>query len=575
MPNDHTLILIYLQRQVTHYNHLYRLRGLPIFIIIALGFCSMTACALQSERDSAQVNSSTQVGGSTQIDGSWRLALTLGEWTDQARLELQESGNAVTGQYSGVLGMNKAVNGRYTDHQLSLSFEGEWPTSGSVLQVKILGDLTNDSGSGTFEVTNLGKGTWKANRLKPSEARITSTAVSADIRSQKPGASWKITAADLPKPGGPTFANAPKLITRPPDAWPQAPSGFKVELYASGFDYPRKMQTAPNGDVFLAESSLGEIKILRGITADGKAAMVAKFATGLKQPFGIAFYPPGPNPRFIYIANSGSVVRFPYINGDLTARAASHTIIPDLPAADGGWHWTRDLAFSSGGKRLYVSVGSLSNSDDPDTHPAEKRRASILEYTPEGQFVRIYASGIRNPVGIAIDPVTGRLWCSVNERDMMGDDLVPDYITHVEPGGFYGWPWYYIGSNQDPKHVGKHPELRDKVLVPDVLLPAHSASLTMTFYQGRQFPKVYRGDIFAAQHGSSNRSVRTGYEVIRVPLNGGRATGAYEDFLTGFVTADGRVWGRPVGVAVAQDGSLLVSDDGSKSVWRISYRGKE
>ena len=220
-------------------------------------------------------------------------------------------------------------------------------------------------------------------------------------------------------------------------------------------------------------------------------------------------------------------------------------------------------------------MGSASNVDDPDTHPAETHRATILEYTPDGKFVRIYASGIRNAGGgLTVHPQTGELWCSTNERDALGDNLVPDYITHVQEGGFYGWPWYYIGGHQDPRHDGKHPELKAKVLVPDVLLQPHNASLQLTFYQGTQFPADYRGDIFAAQHGSWNKSMRTGYELIRIPLQNGHATGEYEDFLTGFVTADGKVWGRPVGVTLARDGSLYVTDDGSKSIWRVSYIGK-
>jgi glucose/arabinose dehydrogenase len=232
------------------------------------------------------------------------------------------------------------------------------------------------------------------------------------------------------------------------------------------------------------------------------------------------------------------------------------------------------LAFSPDGTKLYVSVGSGSNVDNPDTHPGEKNRADILEYTPEGKFIKIYAAGIRNPVGIAINPTTGQLWCSVNERDMLGDNLVPDYITSVKEDGFYGWPWYYMGDHQDPRLLGTHPELKGKVTVPDVLLQPHNASLQLTFYSGKQFPKPMRGDIFAAEHGSWNHSIRTGYEVIRVPLNDGKSDGVYGDFLTGFVTGDGQVWGRPVGVAVAPDGSLMVSDDGSKSIWRVSYIGK-
>jgi glucose/arabinose dehydrogenase len=224
---------------------------------------------------------------------------------------------------------------------------------------------------------------------------------------------------------------------------------------------------------------------------------------------------------------------------------------------------------------MFVAVGSASNVDDPDTTPEEKNRADILEFNPDGSGMRVYASGIRNAGGgLAIDPKTGELWCSVNERDGLGDNLVPDYITHVQEGGFYGWPWWYIGAHQDPHHKGKHPELKDKAIVPDVLLQPHNASLQMIFYQGSQFPAEYQGDIFASEHGSWNRSVRAGYEVIRVPLHQqGRASGEYEDFLTGFVLDNGNVWGRPVGITVAQDGSLLVSDDGSNTIWRVSYIG--
>jgi glucose/arabinose dehydrogenase len=217
-----------------------------------------------------------------------------------------------------------------------------------------------------------------------------------------------------------------------------------------------------------------------------------------------------------------------------------------------------------------VSVGSLSNVDDG---PQEDRRACILEFKPDGTGYKLFASGIRNPVGLAVNPETDEVWTSVNERDGLGDDLVPDYITRVREGGFYGWPWYYIGPNQDPRHTGKRPELKDKVIVPDVLIQAHSASLDMTFYTGAQFPAEYRGHAFAAEHGSWNRAIRTGYKVIRVPVNGGKPTGEYEDFLTGFVTPEGNVWGRPVGVTVAKDGSLLVTDDGSGSIWRVSYTG--
>ena len=223
---------------------------------------------------------------------------------------------------------------------------------------------------------------------------------------------------------------------------------------------------------------------------------------------------------------------------------------------------------------MFIAIGSRANVSDVDTDKSEFHRANILVANPDGSDLRIYASGIRNPVGIAVDPRSGLLWTSVNERDLLGDFLPPDYITHVEEGGFYGWPWYYIGGNQDPRFEGKHPELKDKVIVPDVLVQPHFASLDLTFYEAKQFPQQYQHQIFAAEHGSWNRSVRAGYEVIFVPLKDGRATGEYQDFLTGFVTPTGDVWGRPVGVAVAPDGSLMVTDDGSNSIWRVSYTKK-
>ena len=394
-----------------------------------------------------------------------------------------------------------------------------------------------------------------------------------DFRYEQPGKTRKITLKDLPAPFvTPSAGNEAKLAARPQNAWPQVPPGFKVELYASGLDEPRLIRRAPNGDMFLAESKTGEIKIFRGITNAGKPEQMAVFASGLKRPFGINFYPPGPDPQWVYVANMGSVVRFPYRNGDLKAGGSAQHIA-DLPGGD--YHWTRDIQFSLDGKKMFVSIGSNSNVDDPDTSSAEKNTADILEFNPDGSAMRVYASGIRNPVGLAIQPKTGDLWSSTNERDGLGDNLVADYITHVKDGGFYGWPWWYMGGHQDPRHKGKHPELKDKVITPDVLVHPHNASLELTFYDGKQFPAEYQGDIFASEHGSWNRSVRVGYELIRVPLHQtGHASGQYEDFMTGFVIDNKSVWGRPVGVAVASDGSLLVTDDGSNSIWRISYTGK-
>ena len=394
-----------------------------------------------------------------------------------------------------------------------------------------------------------------------------------DFRYEKPGTVRKITVNDLPQPYATQSSNnGAELAPRPENAWPLAPQGFKVELFASGLDNPRLLRTAPNGDIFLAEMQPGRIRVFRGLTNDGKPEQSAIFATGLNHPYGIAFYPPGPDPQWVYIGAETEVVRFPYHNGDLKASGPSQHMA-DLPP---GGHDTRAVEFSPDGKKLFVGVGSESNVNDPDTHPEEKDRADILECDPNNCQLKVYAYGIRNAGGgIRVNPKTGELWCSVNERDALGDNLVPDYITHVQEGGFYGWPWWYMGAHQDPRHKGKHPELRDKAIVPDVLLQPHNASLEITFYDGKQFPDEYKGDIFAAEHGSWNKSVRVGYEVIRVPLHQtGHATGEYEDFLTGFVLPDGKVWGRPVGITVATDGSLLVSDDGSNSIWRVSYTGK-
>lgn len=390
-----------------------------------------------------------------------------------------------------------------------------------------------------------------------------------DFHGEKPGTMHHITVAELPKPyATESSSNGPHIVPRPQNAWPQTLPGFKVELFAGNLENPREIRTAPNGDIFVAEMKAGKILIFRGMTADGKPQQSSTFMTDLDGPFGIAFYPPGPNPQWIYIGDTNELLRVPYQNGDLQARGQKQHLL-DLPT---GGHSTRNVRFSPDGKHMFLAVGSHSNVDDPDTHPEEHDRANILEANPDGSDLHVYASGIRNPVGLAIDPKTGELWCSVNERDALGDNLVPDYITHVQEGGFYGWPWYYMGDHHDPR-LPEKPELGNKVITPDVLLQPHSASLGMTFYEGKMFPKEYDGDIFAAEHGSWNRSVRVGYELIRVPLHQtGKASGQYEDFVTGFVTPDGNAWGRPVGVTVAPDGSLLFTDDGSNSIWRVTTK---
>ncbi len=418
-------------------------------------------------------------------------------------------------------------------------------------------------------------------RAARQRVTLTGQAAFTDAAHEYPGTRRLLTVADLPAPSPKeSVDNGPTLVPRPANAWPMAPEGFKVELYATGLDNPRLLRTAPNGDIFLAESESGKIKVFRGVGKDGKAGQVSVFAEGLHQPFGIAFYPSGSNPAWVYIGDTDGIVRFPYRNGDLQATGAEEHLA-DLPGGGrlrGGGHWTRDLVFSQDGTKLFASVGSHSNVDDADTHPEEFHRADVLEFTPEGKFVKVYAWGLRNCVGEAINPITGELWCSTNERDALGNNLVPDYVTHVQEDGFYGWPWFYMGGPnggiQDPRHAGKHPELQSKVITPDILVNPHFASLEMLFYQGSQFPAGFKGDGFAAEHGSWNRAQRTGYEVIRLPMKEGRATGEYQDFLTGFALPDGTVWGRPVGVTQANDGSLFVSDDGSKSIWHVSYVGK-
>lgn len=393
-----------------------------------------------------------------------------------------------------------------------------------------------------------------------------------DWTQDAPGVRRKITIADLPAPfATESSANGAVQVDRPKDAWPKVPAGFKVDLFTTGLNQPRVIVTAPNGDLFVAESAANRVRVLRDADGDGQPEVSQVFVGKLDQPFGIAFYPVGPHPRYIYIANTGSVIRYPYANGDLAAKGEPEKIVNNISAGGhlmGGGHWTRDLAFSKDGKSLFVSIGSKSNVDD---NAEERRRARIFQFNPDGSNQRNYATGIRNPVGLAIDPTTGALWTSVNERDGLGDDLPCDYITKVKEGGFYGWPWFYLGNHQDPRHAGKQDELGPTVVVPDVLLQAHSASLDLTFYTGEQFPERFRHSLFACEHGSWNRAKRTGYKVIFVPVKNGDAVGEYEDFMTGFVTPDGNVWGRPVGVTVARDGALLVTDDASGSIWRITY----
>jgi glucose/arabinose dehydrogenase len=416
-----------------------------------------------------------------------------------------------------------------------------------------------------------------------------------DWRSDAPLVRRKIT--ELPPPYATrSAANPPRVIAKPATAAPKVPPGFQVELFAANLRDPRVLRVAPNGDIFIAESEPGRIRVLRAADGADKPSSDDVFASGLVEPFGIAFYPPGPDPQWVYVANTGSVVRYPYRSGDLRARGKPEVIVRDLARAGGRavqrGHTTRDIVFSKDGRQMFVSVGSASNAGEGmgkrdaaaiarweaqhglgSAWGNETDRAAVLVFDPEGGNRRVFASGLRNCVGLAVHPQSGDLWCSTNERDDLGDDLVPDFMTRVRDGAFYGWPWYYLGANEDPRHRGERPDLKDKVTVPDVLIQAHSASMGMVIYEGDQFPSEYAGDAFAAQHGSWNRAKRTGYKVVRVRLKDGEPSGEYEDFVTGFVVNDAAVWARPVGIAVAHDGALLVSEDANGTIWRVSYRG--
>jgi glucose/arabinose dehydrogenase len=417
----------------------------------------------------------------------------------------------------------------------------------------------------------------------------TGRAAYGDWHSDAPGVMRRITVDDLPKPHAtPTTANPSRVVRKPADAQLKTMPGFEVAAFATGLTGARVVRVAPNGDVFVAQSQPGRIIILRA--KDGAAAPdhTETFANGLDQPFGIAFYPPGPDPNWVYVAETHRVVRFAYRSGDFLPSSVAEVVVPALPT---GGHWTRDIAFSPDGKTLYVSVGSASNVADSlptmqdlagweKTHAVgaawgrEDGRATVLAFDADGKNRRTYATGLRNCSGLAVQPQTGTPYCATNERDLLGDDLPPDYLTSVKQDAFYGWPWYYIGAHEDPRHANKRPDLASKVTVPDVLLQPHSAPLGVAFNTGHQFPAAWSGDAFVAMHGSWNRALRTGYKIVRIPFKDGKPTGEYQDFVTGFAVNDESVWGRPVAVAFAHDGSLLFSDDEGGVVWRVAYKGK-
>ncbi|MDR2215342.1 MAG: PQQ-dependent sugar dehydrogenase [Nevskiaceae bacterium] len=431
----------------------------------------------------------------------------------------------------------------------------------------------------------------------PPRAAAAPTKGSADWMNDRPGRVHRIDLDKLPPPfDTPSASNFPSLVPQPAGAKLALPAGFEVEVFLKDLSGPRTMKLAPNGDILLVETTVGRVKVLRP-SADGKTATPTVFAQGLLQPYGLAFYPAGPNPQWLYVAEMNRVVRYAYKPGQTVASGVPEVVIPQLSPVGGG-HYTRDIVFSPDGKRMYVSVGSGSNvqEDMPKKSAAEIReweaahglgaawgteenRAGVRVFEVGNEKAgRTFATGIRNCVTLTMQPANGELWCTTNERDMLGDDLVPDYSTRVREGKFYGWPWYYMGDNVDPRHADARPDLKGKVTRPDVPYQAHSAATGLVFYPQRPagasaFPAEYAGEGFAVLHGSWNRAFRTGHKIVRMPMKNGVPTGEYIDFMTGFITDDGNAWGRPVAIAVAADGSLLLSDDGANVIYRIAYKG--
>ncbi len=378
------------------------------------------------------------------------------------------------------------------------------------------------------------------------------------------------------------------------DETPKAPEGFVVEKYADGFDHPRWLYVTSNGDVLVAESnsnysflkrvgafiigatksnnlhhSADRITLMRDTNKDGIPDQRETLLTGLNQPFGMLQIG-----NWLYIGNTNAIIRYPYKTGQTKITDAPEKIV-DLPAGKHSRHWTRNIITNSDSSKIYISVGSGSNVAENGI-ANELLRGAILETNLDGSDLRIYASGLRNPVGMGWAPGTKTLWTVVNERDELGDELVPDYFTSVKPGGFYGWPYSYMGQNMDPRVKELKPVLVQKAIVPDVLVGSHTATLGLAFYTGNSFPEKYREGAFLTQHGSWNRSVLAGYKVIFIAFKNGRPSGQAEDFLTGFLAnlEKKQVHGRPVGIIVMDDGSLLVADDVSNTIWRVSTNKK-
>ncbi len=412
-----------------------------------------------------------------------------------------------------------------------------------------------------------------AKEAKKEDIKNTTPVKETPPKSSKLGEKVLITADMIPKPFETGTSNNPptEMKVPPPNAKPVAPEGFEVSVFSEGdYTYPRIMIEAPNGDLFLADTRGEKIYLLRDVNKDGKIDNATErfvFAEKLTKPFGMAI-----NKGYFYIGDTDEVLRAKYEIG-ATKLTEKLEKIADMPGGkEGKGHSTRNLLFNADGTKLYVAVGSASNVDN---EIAEPRRAAINEYNPDGTGHRIYASGIRNPVGIAMNPVTKEVWVSVNERDGLGDDLVNDYVTSVKDGGFYGWPFMYLGKNVDPRRQDDLAKVKlADPIVPDVLIESHGAATGLCFYTGTMFPKEYQGNAFVALHGSWNRSLRHGYKIVRVPMKDGKPEGGYINFMNGWIPGPDakEVWGRPAGVLMIKDGSLLVMDDTAKKVWRVTYK---
>jgi glucose/arabinose dehydrogenase len=384
---------------------------------------------------------------------------------------------------------------------------------------------------------------------------------------QRPGQRYDIQPNNLPVPyATPSAGNTPDVVEPPVTLPVQLPDGFTLNAFARGLESARWMAVAPNGDVFLAEQGADKVTLLRDRDGDGRAELITTYADGFDLPHGLAF-----QGDWLYVADVRGVWRLPWAPGSDKAGAASEFVTAEGAIGNGEGHSSRNVIFSRDGRRFYVTIGSKDNL-------AEEKppRASVQSFATDGADQRTFAYGLRNPVGLALYPGTDDIYVVVNERDGLGDGLVPDYLTRLTPGGFYGWPYAYIGPHPQPDFP-QRPEMVAKALAPDLLFEPHSAPLGLVFYEGAQFPPNYRGDAFVALHGSWNSSVPTGYKIVRVPFENGRPAGYYENFLTGFWIAGrkiAQVWGRPVGLAVAADGSLLIADDVANAIWRVSYREK-